>query len=177
MMRTIIIISVFVFYIISCRNNTKQYSNNSIKHDDVFSYYDTLKLKNNALPVNLDSLYFIARQVLTLANTFPNNDTIVLSEIYTDCALMLRLHCDCEGSQPLRCCNDTTLIIDSYKKAIRIHYLNNDTFSNNFTNVLFQLADVYEQLDQPVLSLPVRQKILAIQKTKERLEEKYRVQR
>jgi len=161
-MRTIITIVTLTFCIISCKEKSKQHASQVSKEGSLFSLHDTLEKAYNALPVNFDTLYLLSRQVMTLADNYTNKDTLALSEIYKDCAGILRLHCDCEGSNALLCCSDTSLIIECYTNAMKVHDANNDTLSKAFTNALFQLADVYEELEQPTLALPLRQKYLVI---------------
>jgi len=104
------------------------------------------------------------------ADDYPNRKEIKLTEIYKRCADIYRTQQfpDCDkfdtsnnpSKSELLCSKDTLLIIDCYKKAIQIFQGNSDTLSSGFTDAIFQLGDVYEQLGKFQLALPYRQQYL-----------------
>ena len=127
--------------------------------DKLFGLFDTLEHKFNSLPVNFDSLYVSAKALNILADKYENQDEVRLAEVFKICALIYRLqedeNCNPNKSQ-LLCNKDSLIIIECYKKAMRIYKNNSDTTSSNFADALYQLADVYEQLEKPQLALPIR---------------------
>lgn len=155
--------------IVSCGQKSKLSTSQSIKKDTLFTLYDTLDIKYNSIPVNLDTLYSIANHVKILADNYISKDTLALADIYKHCAEILRSHCsDCNSNGPsIFCCKDSLRIIDCYVKALNIYLFNNDTLSYGYTDVLFQLADVYEQMKNPALALPLRKKYLNVAQKKD----------
>ena len=153
--------------------------NNAIKNtttdkahtDTLFINFDFLENKWNSMPVDFDTLYGLAKHLNLQADKYPNQKKIKLTEIYKRCADIYRTQQfpDCDKFETLNspskskllCSKDTSLIIDCYKKAIQIFQSNSDTLSKSFADVIFQLADVYEQLDKLQMALPLRQKYLA----------------
>ena len=138
---------------LNLRNNVRE------QKDKLFGLFDTLEHKFNSLPVNFDSLYVSAKALNILADKYENQDEVRLAEVFKICALIYRLqedeNCNPNKSQ-LLCNKDSLIIIECYKKAMRIYKNNSDTTSSNFADALYQLADVYEQLEKPQLALPIR---------------------
>jgi tetratricopeptide (TPR) repeat protein len=136
----------------------------------LFINFDTLENKYNSIPVNFDTLYRLAKQLNIQADNYPNRKEIKLTDIYKQCADIYRTQqfSDCDKFQAsnnpsrseLLCSKDTSLIIDCYKKAIEIFQSSSDTLSSSFADAIFQLADVYEQLGEFQLALPLRQEYL-----------------
>jgi tetratricopeptide (TPR) repeat protein len=162
--------------------NIERISIDKVHTDTLFISFDTLENKWNSRPVNFDTLYRLAKQLNVQADNYPNRKEIKLTDIYKRCADIYRTQQfpDCDkfetSNNPSRsellCSKDTSLIIDCYKKAIEIFQSNLDSLSgssadaiirsSSFADVMFQLADVYEQLGKFQLALPYRQEYLAL---------------
>jgi tetratricopeptide (TPR) repeat protein len=153
-----------------------------VHRDTLFIRFDSLENKWNSIPVNSDTLYRLAKQLNVQADSYPDRKEIKLTDIYKRCADIYRMQQfpDCDtietsnnpGRSELLCSKDTSLIIDCYKKAIEIFQSNLDSLSgssaeaiilsSSFADVMFQMADVYEQSGKFQLALPYRQTYLAI---------------
>ena len=131
--------------------------------DTLFINFDTLENKWNSIPVNFDTLYLLAKHLNLQADNYPNRKEIKLTDIYKRCADIYRIqeypNCD-PNKSPLLCSKDSTLIIDCYIKSLEIYHANSDTLSTGYTDGLFQLADVYEQLGKYKFALPLREDYL-----------------
>lgn len=168
----------FIFIVLySCgqineNRNIQSVSVDKLHSDTLFKNFDTLENKYNSTPVNFDTLYLLAKQLNIQADNYPDRKEIKLTDIYKRCADIYRTqqfpNCDKfetsnnPSKSELLCSKDTSLIIDCYKKTIEIFQSNSDTLSNGFTNAIFQLAEVYEQLGDIHLALPYRQKYLSV---------------
>jgi len=164
--------AILIILIASCGQNPKQKSARLIKQDNdkLFVLYDTLDDKYNSVPTNFDTLYNLSKEIKVLADNYKKTDNQKIPEIYKRCADIFRVHCsDYCGSDnsPILCCKDSLTIIDCYLKAVHIYKANNDTTSEGYTDAIYQLADVYDQLKKSKLALPLRQDYLRIIKKRE----------
>jgi tetratricopeptide (TPR) repeat protein len=113
----------------------------------------------------MDALYSLSKQVKDLSDKYHGNNHQRFPEIYKRCADIFRNHsaefCGSTGS-PILHCKDSSAIVDCYIKSARFYKKNNDTTSEGYTDAIYQLADVYDQLRKSSLALPLRQEYVEI---------------
>ena len=162
------ILSLIVLFA-SCRQEVKQ-KNIPPHNDRLFTLYDTLNEKYNSVPTNFDTLYNLAKEIKTLADNYKKSNNQKVPEIYKRCSDIFRTHCSdyCGSDNPsILCCKDSLTIIECYLKAIKIYQTNHETTSEGYSDAIYQLADVYDQLNKSSLALPLRLDYLRITQTTE----------
>jgi hypothetical protein len=138
--------------------------------DSLSALYDTLEHKYNSPPVDFDELYMVSKKLKTLSDKGEGSNNPKLAEIYKRCADVFRSHCsDLCGSStaPMLHCKDSLAIVDCYVRSIRTYKGNRDTTTEGYTDAIYQLADIYDQLHKSSIALPLRQEYLEVVKARE----------